>query len=240
MLWADVRANLDSAISYLNATSNNDIDDATIRREHLVRPVVRGFPIYGSEGEFQLLFGTEYGLQVPERINDTQWASRVDRLPMRPQEHAGEGTTKRIILPIGKPLDLVRASSSVEIACTFEYHHCVQEVGGVILPPFYPDGAGGPASARLAGEFLLGTVNRSTGALSAYSESHQAAYPLALSTSTGNVARHDAFQLYAGLTLAAGRHDVVLIYDVSVVDLTTLYTTWQVEISRVQLSVEVD
>lgn len=237
MLWSAVQANLDAIRTYINSVPAADVDDASVQREHLVRPVIRGFPIHGMYGDWQELYTTPgVGMHEAERMATDEWASRVEKLIIRPQEHNGstgfDDIDKVIFLPIGKPLELDRARTA-EVSITFEYHH---DVVLAAINPEYPDGAAGLANASIAGSFYIAVYDRSNDTVTLIRESEQVAYPVV--NAAAPTAHHDYFHLYAAIALSAGRYDVMLAYDVTSVS-STIVSTWQVEIGRVQPSFEV-
>lgn len=152
MVWSDIAANLALARTWLNDIPDTDVQDASVEREHLVRPQILGFPSNRTYSGFQQVFRQTFGLGGTEALTPQEWVSKMDRLTIRPE--AVNGVSSRWLLPLGTTMFLPYQSDlSVLFSCDLQAR--TDPVAG----PFYPDGAG---AGQIAGSFRFLVYDRQT------------------------------------------------------------------------------
>jgi|SRR5688572_1203623 len=156
MSWADIQANATDARAWVNDIPNADIDDGSIRREHLVRPVLLGYPVEGSHSTVQEAHTATKGVQGTgmDLVRNAPWGALKERYILIPKMN--DGGSQLIRTPLGRTLQLFRASY-VEVHAFFA---CMSKADGTAAS--YPDGAGGPANAVRGGYFALHVYDRAS------------------------------------------------------------------------------
>lgn len=206
MVWEDLATNFRDARTELNELGNGDVEDAAIQREHLVRPSILGFPENGVVSTFQGSWqGSEVGMLPPVPLKFASWGPRIARLSVRPLLTRGQVNTgtlgSRWMFPISKTITLTK-TADVTAICQFDL-----QVRSGDSAPTYPLGADGD----IAGTFALMFYDRATG--EEQLPVLRNAYPLNTVLLAGSADSYvDAVSLYATATLAAGSHDIGLVY----------------------------
>lgn len=115
MFWGDIESNNDIIRDYINAVSLGAVDDLSIPREALVRPVTLGFPEYGMFSGFQTLRGREvHGGRAYDRSG---WGSLPDRHTII-VDSADMAALRKHITPIGMQGWCPAGSSQVTVDLT--------------------------------------------------------------------------------------------------------------------------
>lgn len=199
MDWSIVAANLAAYRAWQNAIPLADLTDGSIRREHLVRPVIDGFPFNGIRGETQQVYFLSYGVFDRASPAPLSWGQRRNRITITPP---AVGLGEKWRTPIGATVRLPYAAH-VEISLSMEWQVRNPPPGG----PIYPDGAG---AGNTGGYFAFLRYERATDTETEMAASRLFVYPLetAGGTTTFNDRGH---MLWAG-TLAAGTWDLSLAY----------------------------
>lgn len=83
--WTQVSANFADLRAYLNAVPVADVAARAVRREHVVAPIVRGYPHDRMESEAQIRAGHGFGQLVTPGTLEETWGSRVERLTVVPR-----------------------------------------------------------------------------------------------------------------------------------------------------------
>lgn len=200
MSWSQLGDNLDSFRGWVNDVQNADVSAGSIRREHLVRPVLGPHELASP---FQQAAGAPFGLDAADALAPGGWGARVERFPLFPA--AVPGWSGRWVLPIGRTF-FVPTTRTVDVHCSFEIH-----VRSLVGEGSYPNGGGGPANAARAGYFSLISYNRDTGV-----ELEDMAGQHAYGLDDASVSSTDEFVdklvvSYHG-TLTGAEYDLVLVY----------------------------
>jgi hypothetical protein len=224
MDWSAIAADFTTFRTWLNTgIVNADWADGSVRREHLVAPVIRGFPSTGLESTFQGILWREFGNQEADAGTALQWGSTVERLTVFP---ALLGKDNRWRTPMGATLFLP-VDSDVEVNLQAALH-VVQNTATVT----YPTGAGVDATGANGGRYLITGFNRVTGAEVDFGESEYPVFPMNFAT---DYQANDSVRCVAHRRLTAGTWDIQFVYDIrdgSVV-------VWQHDLSRVTMKIEV-
>jgi hypothetical protein len=221
MEWEDIQENAVAVRAWVNDIPETDIDTGVIRREHLVRPVI-------GNGDFRSTFQEAYQAPLGIRTispftaleddgDNIAWGTDSERTILLPRSADGDGLIRT---RIGRTRRLVR-SSDVEVHCTFQ--------ALVVADPAeaaYPDGAGGPANAAVAGYFAIHAYRRSTGAETVYNFGRQDVYP---------AFTYERVHVLLVDTLAAGVWDFTLVYHRD----TAPDEILQIDIARANMTIEV-
>ncbi len=167
MEWADIQANIDNAREWVNDIPPEDTADSAIRREHLVRPVILGFP---SRGMFSTLQQAQYADLGPnaspgQPFNNEALGAAKDRLTIIPG--ISDGSTGVWRTPLARTLRLHR-TSDVEVHASF--WAIVVADGTLVL---HPDGAG---AGDVAGYFALHGFRRGAAAATVSNRGRQDVY----------------------------------------------------------------
>lgn len=211
MEWSDLADNFEDMRTNLNGswTPNIDFVDGGARREHLVRPVIQGFPVNGAFSTFQAMYrGTPLGIDPPTELQYTKWGSKVDRVTIKPflckGATAGSDTLARWVLPGGVFVVAPRTMSTT-ILCQFD---CQVRSSTDTPQPTYPTGAGG---GETAGEFRLLVHDRSDNTEDM--RQPRTMYPLFdTASSNADTIFLDRVSMCTTLDLAAGEYDIALVY----------------------------
>ncbi len=207
MSWDDLASNFSDARDWLNEIPSSDFGSAVIQREHLVRPILQGFPVQGIRSSFQAEFrSTEIGTTPPTPLDFDRWGPKVNRLTIKPNETRGQTVlggleATRWVTPIGKTFYTPK-QGSVTVICQFDLNVRSDPAG-----PYYPLGAAG----ELGGTFAILWFD------SAQSEEEllclRNIYPLDTAALAGSSDRYvERVSLLGRFTASAGHHDVALVY----------------------------
>ncbi|HEY6866246.1 MAG TPA: hypothetical protein VI792_03250 [Candidatus Eisenbacteria bacterium] len=226
---AAVAANFAAARAWLNDIPNADIVDGSIRREHLVRPMIRGFPWEGVEhtpgGGCQAAMGSSIGLLQPDVIADSEFSSLAQRLTIVPV--VSNGVTRTIRTAVAKTFH-VASDNYVSAVVTADME--IRQDPGAAIHPFDL----GPGTQAVAGYFSLHFYNLSTNADS-NNGARRFIYPMDQSNAGNLVHQAPLFVANSLRIQTPGFHEVQLCYHInaaaSVID--------QIDLARVMLHVEV-
>lgn len=202
MSWGQLAADFAAARVYSNEITIADIAAASVRREHLVRPFITGFPLNSFESDFQGTFWRSFGMDEPTALTTSDWGARRNRLTWIP--FVNDGIRARWYFPIGFSFSIPE-SRDIEVLCSLEFQNRGQLPPG---GPFYPTGGG---AGDLGGYFRIHTYERSTGIERIFPAFDQQVYPN--ETNPGGILHHDRVQLAMADVLTAGAWDVYLVYD---------------------------
>lgn len=219
MSWAGVATNTDAFLNWNRQVPEGDVNAGAIRREHLVRPVIDGFPVGGFVSTMQIGLERSYGLDVPIGSMPADWGSRRRRLSMIPAVNDGILETWR--LPIGATLRLVR-EMTIEVLCSLEW-----EVRSDATA-FYPNGAGG---GDRGGFLAIHSHQRSTNTETADLRGLQHLYPQEPGFAEEN---HRQGMVALVRTFAAGVVDLSLCYHRGGAPVGVN----QIDFSRIQMTIE--
>ena len=220
--WAGIEANRDDFIAWANAVPDGDVQAAAIKREHLARPSIFGFPVNGLKSTFQSLLGQTVFGYGGDFQDESSFASRHERMffdPYRDVDNDG-----RLFLPIGKRVEVDLRARVVEAHCTFDYQS--QSNAGYD----YPTGG----ATGTAGHFSLFAYSHSLKTITELNQSRQDAYSIQSPLGSATIHR-DNFHLSHTATFAAGTWDVFLGY---VLDGTTT-NLFQIDLTRIAFTCEV-
>lgn len=220
MTWTSIAANMTALRNWCNAVPVADVAASAIRREHLVRPVIQGFPLQGSFSTLQAVYSQEYGTNEHVQTS-SEWGATRRRIPFNPT--VNDGVDEHWYLPLSRTIRLPR-ECDVEVHASF----MVRIVADV---PRYPDGAGGPLNAARGGFFSIHYRSRTTGVEAEASDGTQHTYP----PSGAGDAAVDRVHVSMVETLAAGVWDLMLVYHRG----SSPTTLHQIDVTRAHLSVEV-
>lgn len=227
--WEEIAANAADARAWVNAIPDADIDDGVIRREHLVRPIVSGFPIQGMVSTLQEAHTADFGVEGTgaDVHQDEAWGALPDRYTIVPLMNDGDEEVWRT--PLARTIHLHR-EADVEVHAIFQ-----SKVTADGDAASYPDGASGPANAARAGHFILHVTERSTGTLTKATSGLQHVYPPEAGASPKAEDSYDSVHLSFVDTLDAGVWDFQVVYkrdsapeEVSQIDLTRATLTIEV------------
>lgn len=229
MLWADVQANLDIGRLYLNDIPNADIATGGIRREHLVRPRIQGFPVEGVEGGAQAAYGRTYGTQQPDVAPDLEWGSLSKRITIIPT--ASNGVTRAIPTAIAKTFFVWTdnyASFVLSADCQIRANN------NVAIHPF----DAGPGTQAVGGYFAIHVYDLNANTDTELVGSRRYIYPMDHSNGAGPVTSFHQQQIlmYGERHLTTpGWYESQVWYHVD----AAASTIDQIDLSRIQLHVEV-
>lgn len=203
MTWGALASDFAAARTYLNEINIADVTAASVRREHLVRPFITGFPRNSFESDFQGCFWRSFGQEDATALTPNDWGARRNRLTWIPK--VNDGVRARWFFPIGFSFSIPE-TREIEALCTLEFQNRATNpaAGG----PVYPDGAG---AGNLGGYFRLHTYERSTAIERIYPHGDQQCYPN--DAGAGLALHHDKVQIAIQDTLLAGEWDLYLVYD---------------------------
>lgn len=219
MVWADIAANIAAYRAWVNNVPLGDFAFKAVKREHLVKPDVKGFPDTSFQSTFQSAWWRTFGVDDPSASVDSAWGSRRTRFMCFMN---AVGANERWRFPIGATIWLP-AESHMEVGLTFDMH-TRQDPAAVA----YPNGAGAGA---LGGYFALVARPRSTGIERECDGSRRMVYP----NDTGGAGTHsDSVRVCTAETWAAGWHDISLHYFLS----TASLNIYQHTIGRVTMKIE--
>jgi hypothetical protein len=204
MIHDAIQVNVDRWRTWLNQLAVAEVQDASVQREKIVRPQVRGFPLGGLEGENDIVLMRPYGIGNAEANLDDEWGRRRERLVI-PMQSLSPGESHRT--PIGATLYVPR-TAHLHFVCTLEWQWRATEgfPGPGIL---YPDGVGG---GSLGGTLALWKYTRAGGSPpeQIIMGSSREAYPMETPVLGNDQTRSDYATMYASATFAAGYYDVSL------------------------------
>lgn len=211
MSWASVNGIFTTYRSFLNDIPAADVTAGAVQGEHLVRPLVTGFPSPGIRANRQIVLGCQYGMNANTARTPEEWASRPERLSIRPYLLRGGETW---LTPLGFRLHLPEAAT-VTFDAAFEFF--VRTTFEAAAGPTYPQSTNGTPTSD-AGAFYLFTQRRFTadgdivsGRFTSQAETKVPVYPLygdAMDYGDASLHRyHDAGQMLWTADLVAGTWD---------------------------------
>lgn len=225
-LWAGVQANIDAARNWVNDIPDADIAVGGIRREHLVRPQLRGFPVNGVEGGVQAAYFHERATLLPDTALDPEWSANPRRLTIIPT--TSDGTTRVIRTGVAGTF-YVWADNWVSVVFTADMQ--VRSNSQAYRHPF---GAGAGVDT-LGGYFSLHFFDVTGQADNELVGSRRYIYPTD-DTGAGGFAHEAALGCYANRHLTtAGFYEVQLCYHID----AATSPIEQIDLSRIQLHIEV-
>ena len=225
MDWAAVAANNSDFRIWSSQVPVGDVNAGAIRREHLVRPVVDGFPVNGFLSTFQIGIEANYGLGSPIGQMATDWGSKRRRLALNPP--VVDGVTETWHFPIGATIRLLRAFD-IEILCTLEWQTRADVAAGVS----YPDGIGGGARG---GYLAIHSRDRTTNVENQYFAGLQHLYPEQVAGGGNPTGPNHETGLVVGIgTFGPGVVDFGLVYHRA----NAPNGLRQIDFSRIQMTIE--
>lgn len=220
--WSDIETNRDDFIDWANNIPDADVQAAAIKREHLARPSIFGFPIGGLHGTFQQLIGHQVFPFGGDFQDEDSFASRHERMFWWP--YYDVDNNGRLFLPVGKRITVDLKSRVYEAHCTFDYQSQAAEDYN------YPVGG----SPGVAGYFALFIYNHATKTVGELNQSRQDAYSIQSPLGSATIHR-DHFHLSHTASVGAGTYDVFLGYVLG----DTLPDMTQIDITRIAFTCEV-
>lgn len=154
MSWSTLASQFATMRTWLNAVPVTDVEDASIEREHLVRPVVSGFPTQAQESSWRHLRWQDRGRDVPSLWSRTRW-SIPERVTICPRETYGGIAANDNVwrTPIGCTMDPGSSEHRIRFSCSYQVR---------MNPTLWaPAGALGPKTK--AGELQVRAYVRSVG-----------------------------------------------------------------------------
>lgn len=181
MQWSVPQQNNDNVRTFINDVPLADVDGSSIAREHLVRPVVLGFPEHGAFGGFQTLRGRKYGDPVR---GPNQWGALPNRCAIV-VDAADMASDRKHITPIGATFWTPAASVQVQLTANLwnRYDSPTVSLGDE------------------TGHIELVAVDRQTGTVTTRTETRRIVYATPISRPVSMMASYD---------VSAGDHDVYL------------------------------
>jgi hypothetical protein len=120
MSWTSMATQLATMRTWVNAVPVTDVADGSIQREHLVRPVIAGFPVEGMRSDFREHRWRTSNLTGPNLYSRSSWTA--DRVTIDPDAADRETTNvsgaDRWNTPIGAPLYGVASRIRVWFSCS--------------------------------------------------------------------------------------------------------------------------
>jgi hypothetical protein len=160
MDFLDVAGIFTTYRTFLNAIPAADVAAEAVQQQHLVRPVVRGYPAPGLFGLRQIVQPLGENLlappsstnQVPTLGGYDEWGRRRERFTIRPALLDAGAVW---LLPVGW-ITVLPSAADVRVEMQFEWW--IRGSTGAVSSPTYPHSTGGvPAKA---GRFALFTQRR--------------------------------------------------------------------------------
>lgn len=208
MTWAGIQQNLDDARAWLHDIPVEEVTASTVRREHLIRPRIGGFPTDGLEGEFQGIWQMSLGLGRADCLYREEWGSNPDRLTIIPVQNDGVNQVWR--LPVGRTVYAPVEVCACVVHCSFDL-----QARNAYTGPYYPQGASG-SGEEMGGHFQVHVFNRNDEDETQHTHSIRQVYPLMYATVGPPVGSNhpwtDKVQMTAAFQIDGGHH-----YDVGVV-----------------------
>lgn len=136
MSWSDIQANLDLARAWVNAIPVADLSADSIRREHLVRPIITGFPQNAMVGPMQSVHRQRLFTNRPDLVRWQGWGATPDRLTVHPPSTNKQTGVWR--LPVGATIDVRRTSPNVLATVSFDANIRANTANRI----YYPNGSG--------------------------------------------------------------------------------------------------
>lgn len=202
--WTQIAANFADLRAYLNAIPVADVAARAVQREHVVAPIVRGYPHDRYESEVQLRGGHGFGQLATPGTHAGTWGARVERLTIIPRY-----VDPRWYLPIGWTLhtpDPWGLARQVEVEIHGTAHVRAEHFTAGLL---YPDGAG---AGEKAGRLEIRVRDRTTGIWTPSLGGACDLYPQDYSGIAVGV-RGEPFRcVYVGDLVAGRVYDLVLCY----------------------------
>jgi hypothetical protein len=120
MSWTSMASQFSTMRTWVNAVPLADVVDGSIQREHLVRPVIAGFPVEGMRSDFREHRWRTSNLTGPNLYARSSWtADRLTIVPDAADRLTSTSTSgDRWNTPIGAPLYGVGASARVWFSCS--------------------------------------------------------------------------------------------------------------------------
>lgn len=205
MVWGDVASNFLALREWINAIPSNSVTAGSIRREHLVRPVIQPFPVNGAHSTFQAVLGSKFGIETLPALERAEWGPKIDRLTIFPLETGAVEETsglERWVTPIGKPIFIVK---DTHVSVTLQFDLQVRSDGSAA--PLYPDGVGGGSRA---GYFLLVIYDRQNNTEDL--RQFRIVYPIDPPPPLTSTKSMDRVCFHSTFNLTAGAYDVALVY----------------------------
>lgn len=205
MNWFAIGANLDAYRGWVNEIPSADVEDEAVQQEHIVRPVIQGWPSNVIVGQREIVAWSSFGLNASSAVQAEGWSTK-ERATIIPYA-LGRGGLHR--LPLGSTVYLPEAGS-VEVVMSFDFHVRVFGSSGASAAESvrYPTEAGAGTEAE-AGQFAVVITTRSTGEEEVQDDQVVAVYPLYPFTWF-----NDAGMLYWRGALSAGTYDFFLGYQI--------------------------
>lgn len=234
--WAPIAAAFEATRTWLNGIVSDDVQNGAVQREHLVRPVLGGFPLDGMAGEFQGLFRGEFGVAKGDIVSVNDWGPLPERLVVIPEVVAGRDGTW--YLPVGRTV-YCPTTRDAELDITFQVHPTTR------TPPV-PEGGGGPDpgditwgptaahAGELGGYFSIHHVWRedTPGGAGEQEQSQSRRHVVPTRAGDGLI---DRVAMRWNGQLTPGTHDLVLVYHRA----GATDGLWQLDLTRIATTLEV-
>lgn len=172
---AALAANWALARTWLEAVPASDVAAAAIQREHLVRPVIGGYPLEGGASTVQGAYGYSRGLGQPAALARTEWGPRRTRITWLSEITDGKTDAQTWRTPVGRGGIYLPRSADVKLVMSAD----LQVRGATTV--LYPNGAGGAGTAS-AGYLAFHSWSRSTRTDTVHLSSHRDLYPIEASS----------------------------------------------------------
>ena len=226
MQWSAVQTNIDDARTWLNLIPDADISVGGVRREHLVRPQIKGWPVEGVEGGVQAAYGSDFGTNLPDVFQDSEWGNTPERITIVPT--VSDGVSRTIRTAAAKTfyvwqdnyVSVVLTADMLIRSNTANYRH--------------PFGAG-PGVDTLGGYFSLHFYDLQQRTENELQGSRRWVYVMD-DTTIASVFHNGSLVLYGNRQLTqAGWHEVQLCYHLN----AAASPIEQIDLTRLQLHTEV-